>query len=264
MDAPADSLKKTIAGYWDGRSGGFERMQGIRSRLQKEAWTGFLARTVGEATKATETPKAVLDVGTGTGFLALLLAEMGHRVKALDLSPGMVEQARRNAAERGLNVEIAVADGESLPEPDAAYDVLVNRNVLWTLPRPDQAVADWKRVLKPGGLLVVIDGDWFDNPFSYRAKRFLGHTLVAVTRFENLWARERRLRQGYDGGFEQSLPLKAPGNRQKFPRLLSEAGFAGVEVRDMPEVDRAEKAGKPFLARLNLPHRFFAVIGRKP
>src|SRR6185436_19149962 len=188
MDATADSLKKTIAGYWDGRSAGFERMQGIRNRLQKEAWTGFLARTLGEA------PKTVLDVGTGTGFLALLLAGMGHRVKALDLSPGMVEQAQRNAAERGLTLEIAVADGESLPEPDGTYDVLVNRNVLWTLPRPEQAVADWKRVLKPGGLLVVIDGDWFDNPFSSRAKRFLGHMLVAVIRFENLWAQERRLR----------------------------------------------------------------------
>jgi ubiquinone/menaquinone biosynthesis C-methylase UbiE len=258
MDAPADSLKKTIAGYWDGRSAGFERMQGIRNRLQKDAWTGFLARTVGEA------PKAVLDVGTGTGFLALLLAGMGHRVKALDLSPGMVEQARRNAAERGLNVELGVADGESLPEPDAAYDVLVNRNVLWTLPRPEQAVADWKRVLKPGGLLVVIDGDWFDNPFSYRAKRFLGHMLVAVIRFENLWARERRLRQGYDGGFGESLPLKGPGNRRKFPSLLSAAGFADVEVLDMPQVDRAEKAGKPFAARLNLPHRFFAVVASRP
>jgi ubiquinone/menaquinone biosynthesis C-methylase UbiE len=259
MDATADSLKKTIAGYWDGRSASFERMQGIRNRLQKEAWKGFLARTLGEA------PQTVLDVGTGTGFLALLLAEMGHRVKALDLSPGMVEQTQRNAAERGLNVEVAVADGESLPEPDAAYDVLVNRNVLWTLPKPDQAVADWKRVLKPGGLLVVIDGDWFEKPFSYRAKRFLGHTLVAVTRFENLWARERRIRQGYDGGgFEQSLPLKGPGNRRKFPALLSAAGFTGVEVRDMPEVDRAEKAGKPLAARLNQPHRFFAVVARKP
>ncbi|MEA2604661.1 MAG: hypothetical protein QOF89_5653 [Acidobacteriota bacterium] len=261
MDAPADSLKKTIAGYWDGRSGGFERMQGIRNRQQKEAWTGFLVRTLG---KTLEPPKAVLDVGTGTGFLALLLAEMGHRVKALDLSPGMVEQARRNAAERGLTAEFAVADGESLPEPDAAYDVLVNRNVLWTLPRPDQALADWKRVLKPGGLLLVIDGDWFDNPFSYRAKRFLGHTLVAVTRFRNLWAEERKLRQGYDGGFGQALPLKGPGNRRKFPSLLSAAGFTGVEVLEMPEVDRAEKAGKPFAARLNLPHRFFAVVGHKP
>ncbi|HEX3553839.1 MAG TPA: methyltransferase domain-containing protein [Thermoanaerobaculia bacterium] len=258
MEASGESLKKTIAGYWDGRSEGFERMQGIRSRQQREKWTQFLASTVGEA------PKRVLDVGTGTGFLALLLAGLGHGVKGLDLSPGMVEQARRNAVERGLAAEFAVGDAESLPEPDAAYDVLVNRNVLWTLPHPEAAVADWQRVLKPGGLVVVIDGDWFDAPFSYRAKRFLGHLLVAATRFENLWAVERKLRQGYDGGFGEELPLKGPGNRQKFPRLLAAAGFVDVQLRPMPQVDRAEKAGWALAKRLNQPHEFFAVVARKP
>ncbi|HSS51163.1 MAG TPA: methyltransferase domain-containing protein [Thermoanaerobaculia bacterium] len=258
MEASADPLKKTIAGYWDGRSAGFERIQGIRNRLQKEGWTGFLSRTVGEP------PKVVLDVGTGTGFLALLLAEMGHRVKGLDLSPGMVEQSQRNAAERGLPAEFAVGDAESLPEPDAAYDVLVNRNVLWTLPRPEKAVADWKRVLKPGGLLVVIDGDWFDNPLHYRVKRFLGHLLVLVLRFQNLWAVERKLRSGYDGGFDYALPLKGPGNQMKFPRILAEAGFTDVQLRLMPEVDRAENAAKTFIMRLNQPHEFFAVVARKP
>jgi ubiquinone/menaquinone biosynthesis C-methylase UbiE len=258
MEASADPLKKTIAGYWDGRSAGFERIQGIRNRLQKEGWTGFLSSTVGEP------PKTVLDVGTGTGFLALLLSEMGHRVKGLDLSPGMVEQARRNGAERGLTAEFAVGDAELVPEPDAAFDVLVNRNVLWTLPRPEKAVADWLRVLKPGGLVVVIDGDWFENPPAYRIKRFLGHLLVAVIRRENLWAAERKLRAGYDGGFGQDLPLKGPGNRRKFPRLLAEAGFTDVQVRLMPEVDRAEKAAKSLAMRLNQPHKFFAVVARKP
>ena len=258
MEASVDSLKKTIAGYWDGRSETFERMQGIRNRLQREKWTEFLAGTVGEP------PKRVLDVGTGTGFLALLLAGLGHSVKGLDLSPGMVEQAQRNAAERGLAAEFAVGDAESLPEPDAAFDVLVNRNVLWTLPRPEAAVADWQRVLKPGGLIVVIDGDWFDTSFSYRAKRFLAHLLVAVTRFQNLWAIERRLRQGYDGGFGEELPLKRPGNRQKFPRLLAAAGFVDVRLRPMPEVDRAEKSSLSLAMRLNQPHEFFAVVARKP
>ncbi|HEX4959308.1 MAG TPA: class I SAM-dependent methyltransferase [Thermoanaerobaculia bacterium] len=258
MEASVDSLKKTIAGYWDGRSGAFEHQQGIRNRVQKAAWMGFLASAVGEA------PKSVLDVGTGTGFLALLLAELGHRVKGLDLSPGMVEQARHNGAERGLQAEFAVGDAEILPEPDAAYDVVVNRNVLWTLPRPESALADWKRVLKPGGLLVVIDGDWFDNPFPYRVKRFLGHLLVAVTRFENLWAVERKLRGGYDDGFGKELPLKGPGNRKKFPQLLAAAGFTGVELRRLQDVDRAEKTGWPLAMRLNQPSEFFAVLARKP
>jgi ubiquinone/menaquinone biosynthesis C-methylase UbiE len=257
METQADSVKEPIAGYWDGRSEGFERMQGIRGRPQKAAWAGFLAREVG-----TE-PKAVLDLGTGTGFLALLLAEMGHRVKGLDLSPGMVEQARRNAAERGLSAVFEVGDAESPAEPDAAYDVLVTRNVLWTLPGPEAALADWKRVIKPGGRLVLVDGDWFDSPLSYRLQRALGHLLLLVFGFQNPWARERRLRQGYDGAFARKLPLKGPGNRERFPRLVGEAGFVEVRLLEMPVINRAERAGKRLVGRLIQPHRFFAVVARK-
>ena len=67
-----------------------------------------------------------------------------------------------------------------------------------------------------------------------------------------------------DGGFDDALPLKGPGNREKFPRILAEAGFTDVQVRLMPEVDRAEKATKPLAMRLNQPHEFFAVVARKP
>ena len=257
MGTPAEPLKQTIANYWDGRSGTFERMQGIRTRLQKQAWLGVLSRALGSA------PKSVLDVGTGTGFLALLAAELGHHVKGLDLSPGMLDQARRNASERDLAVAFESGDAETLPEPDGIYDALINRNVLWTLPRPERAVAEWKRVLKPGGLLVVVDGDWFDDRFSYRAQRFLGHLLFLVTRFKNPWAGEKRLRQGYDGGFDQELPLKGPGNRQRFPQLISAAGFTDVQVIDLPEVDRAERMGKSLTGRLIMPQRFFAVLAKK-
>lgn len=258
MESTGEPLKRTIANYWDGRSGTFERLQGIRNRLQKQAWLGLLSREIGEG------PKSVLDVGTGTGFLALLAAELGHRVKGLDLSPGMIGQARRNAEERDLAATFEIGDAEILPEMDAAYDVLINRNVLWTLPRPESALADWKRVLKPGGTLLVVDGDWFDDSFSYRAQRFLGHLLVLFTQFRNPWAREKGLRQGYDGGFDQGLPLKGPGNRQRFPRLIAEAGFTDVRLIELPEVNRAERVGKRLAGRLIMPQKFFAVVARRP
>ena len=258
MEAPAEPLKETIAGYWDGRSVDFERQQGIGSRAQKQAWTGFLNRVIGPD------PKSVLDVGTGTGFLALLASGMGHEVKGLDLSPGMVEKARHFAAERGLTATFGTGDAESLPEPDGSYDVLINRNVIWTLPRPEKALADWQRVLKPGGTLVVVDGDWFDNPMSYRVKRFLGYVLTAATTFRNPWAMEKKLRQGYDGGFDQALPLKGPGNQQRIPRLIAEAGFTDVRLLEMPVVNRAMRVGRKLSTRLSQPHLFFAVVARKP
>jgi ubiquinone/menaquinone biosynthesis C-methylase UbiE len=256
--AGAEPFKATLATYWNDRSGNFEREQGIRNALQKQAWLGFLSRAVGKE------PKSVLDVGTGPGFLALLLAGLGHRVRGLDLSPGMVAQAQRLAAERGLDAAFDVGDAESLPEPDASYDVLVSRNVLWTLPHPERALADWRRVLKPDGLLVVVDGDWFDKSFSYRLQHHLGHFIVSVVRFRNSWAAERRRRQGYDREFDANLPLKSAGNRQRIPRLVAEAGFADVRLLELPEINRAEKAGMPLAQRLIQPHRFFAVVARRP
>jgi len=253
-----EPFKTTLASYWDDRSRGFDREQGIRNPRQRQAWLGFLSSTVG-----TE-PQTVLDVGTGPGFLALLLAELGHRVRGLDLSPGMVAQARRIAAERGLAAAFDVGDAESLPEADASYDVLVSRNVLWTLPHPEKALADWRRVLRSGGLLVVVDGNWFDDSLGYRAQHFLGHLIVSVIRFKNSWAAERRLRQGYDREFDANLPLKSPGNRQRIPRLIAEAGFIDVRLLDLPVVNRAERAGKRLAERLLRPHRFFAVVARRP
>lgn len=254
----ATDLKQRIAGYWDQRSKGFEREQGVRTARQKEAWLAFLRQATGGERRR------ILDVGTGTGFLALLLAELGHDCHGLDLSPGMVAEAQENARARGLAATFAVGDAESVQSENGSYDVLVNRNVLWTLPRPEKALADWLRLLKPGGRLLVIDGDWFDDRFVYRLKRFLGNLLIAVSQRRNPWAASRRIRQGYNAGFEADLPLMRPGNRKTMPRLIQEAGFADVRVVPMREVDAAEKASKRLAGRLINPHEFFAVLATRP
>ncbi len=186
-----DDLKRRIADYWTWRSQGFERAQGVRNQAQKRAWLDFLRAAAGAA------PLAALDVGTGTGFLALLLAELGHDCKGIDLAPGMVEQARDLARQRGVAVRFEVGDAESLAEADAAYDLVISRNLLWTLPDPRRALLDWRRVLKPGGRLLLVDGDWFDQRPSYRLQKFLGNLWIALTRLRNPWAEERRVRREY-------------------------------------------------------------------
>ncbi|HVT57966.1 MAG TPA: class I SAM-dependent methyltransferase [Thermoanaerobaculia bacterium] len=252
---PAEpDLKEKIADYWNWRSGDFERRQGVRNQVQKRAWLAFLGTVAGDP------PRTVLDVGTGTGFLALLLAELGHRCKALDLSPAMLEQARQTARQRGLELCFDVGDAESLPEADAAYDVVISRNVLWTLPDPERALCDWRRVLKPGGRLVIVDGDWFDKRLSYRLQRFAGNLWLALTRFTNPWAAERRLRRDYASRLPPDLPMMRPGNREKMPKLVAACGFADVRTLPMREVDAAEKADKTLMQRLIFPHRFFAVV----
>jgi SAM-dependent methyltransferase len=104
-------------------------------------------------------PRRILDVGTGPGIMAFLLAGMGHRVMAIDLSEGMLRQARANAALLDLDLEFQQGDAENLAFPDCAFDGLVSRLVLWNLPNPGRAILEWCRVLRPGGVLLIVDVD---------------------------------------------------------------------------------------------------------
>ena len=82
---------------------------------------------------AGDAPIDVLDMGCGTGFLALEFAALGHHATGADFSEQMIERARVKAAERSLEVRFDVADAENLPYPDGSFDLLIERHVVWTL-----------------------------------------------------------------------------------------------------------------------------------
>ena len=94
----------------------------------------------------------VLDVGTGTGVVAITAARAGAHVTALDLTPELLEQARDNAriAQRD-DIVWTEGDAEDLPYADAAFDVVVSQFGHMFGPRPDVVMAQMRRVLKPGG-----------------------------------------------------------------------------------------------------------------
>jgi SAM-dependent methyltransferase len=99
----------------------------------------------------------VLDLGCGTGSLALLAAGAGHRVLGVDLSPRMVEQAR---AKLGGAATVVAGDAADPPVGDRRFDAVLVRHVVWTLPDPAAALARWVALLRSGGRLVLVEGRW--------------------------------------------------------------------------------------------------------
>lgn len=99
-----------------------------------------------------------LEIGAGTGFFLLNLVQAGvvdpGGAKVTDISPGMVEVARRNAGRLGLSVEGRVADAESIPYDDASVDLVVGHAVLHHVPDVEAALREVLRVLRPGGRFV--------------------------------------------------------------------------------------------------------------
>lgn len=105
----------------------------------------------------------VLEIGCGTGVLTRVLGQREDlaSVTGTDLAPSLVAQAEVEAAAVGLSkVSFQVADARELPFPDAAFDAVVMDSVLVHVPGPERALAETRRVLRPGGVLAAFEGDY--------------------------------------------------------------------------------------------------------
>jgi ubiquinone/menaquinone biosynthesis C-methylase UbiE len=153
----SDPVKQQVAAHWGRRAANFDEDFGhsIRTEPERAAWDRIL-----DLVLAGRKTLDALDVGCGTGFLSLELATRGHRVTGVDFAPAMLAEARRKAAERGAAIRFEEADAEQLPFSAGSFELLVSRHVLWTLPHPEAAIDEWIRVLRPGGRLAVIDGQF--------------------------------------------------------------------------------------------------------
>ena len=198
-------------------------------------------------------------MGTGAGFLALLFAEMGHEVTGVDLSSGMLEKAKHNAENMGLEVDFFYGDAENLPFEDNSFDLVVNKFLLWTLPQPSCAVREWKRVLKPGGRIFAIDGDWFDPRLRRQIKRMVSELIERYVK-KNC---NSLIFKNHYGPIKKSLPLFEEISPENASFLFSETGFVNTEVDPLLEVQKFKKNRQSFPQRLLGNNSIFLISGQK-
>ena len=158
--------------YWTGRAASYSEVNQLElATQQRRKWSDCLhAEIVRQFPGRAPESLRVLEAGTGPGFFAILLRELGYDVTAIDLTPAMLEEAKKNAGELAGRICWMEMNAEALDFADATFDVVVSRNLTWNLPHPDKAYAEWARVLKPGGLLLNFDANWYAYLFDDEAQ----------------------------------------------------------------------------------------------
>jgi SAM-dependent methyltransferase len=129
---------------------------------QKQGWAHFAPlelQTIPCAAKLVKRAgvragQRVLDVACGTGVVSITAARLGARVSGLDLTPELLERARENSRLAGVEIDWQEGDVEKLPFADASFDAVLSQFGHIFAPRPEVAIAEMLRVLKPGGTIA--------------------------------------------------------------------------------------------------------------
>ena len=182
-----ESLKTRLKSMW---------MAGDFGQVAKYIETGaeeFIARL------ALEPGVRVLDVACGSGNLAIPAARAGAVVTGVDIAPNLLEQARARAESEGLTIQFDEGDAESLPYPDAAFDVVVSMYGAMFAPRPHLVAAELVRVCRGGGRIAL--ANWTPAGFIGQMFKLTGRHVPPPPGMPSpvLWGDEATVRERLGG-----------------------------------------------------------------
>lgn len=252
-----DHLKEDIRDYWSRRSQTFDLAFGHRipEGPEFDAWAAAIRAHLGPE------PRHVLELACGTGEVTRLLLSLGHEVTALDFSEAMLSVARRkHAGAKGLR--FLLADAENPMEPDESYDAIVCRHLVWTLTTPEQAFAEWYRMLKPGGMLLFFDGDWAAPT---RLGRLASRAIAILDRLIGTDPHYDGAMGERHSSIMQRLPFGDGLTVERVVPLLEAAGFRDMMIGSQAPIARAQRRTADLRNTLRtLLYRRFILCCRKP
>jgi ubiquinone/menaquinone biosynthesis C-methylase UbiE len=255
------SLRDEIRDFWSARAATFDESVGheIFSEAERRGWHRLIRKHLGEGGG-----RAALDLASGTGVISHLMHDMGFRVTGADWSEPMLAMARAKAAKRKADIRFVMRDAENTMEPRGAYDVIINRHLVWTLVDPKAAFAEWLALLKPGGKLLIIDGNMGKPSWVGRATAMLARVtgnpgLTSRRQMDPaMEARHRSIRSRVY--FSDEMPATS------VTALLAEAGFVDLVVdRRLIDIHWAQALKMPLLRALDrLAQDRYAISATKP
>ena len=184
--------------FWDKNAGRYDRFM----RKDRAAYDEMCAH-IRTGVKA----KTVLELATGTGLIAKNIVNAAAHIEATDASAEMIVEARRD--NRSAKLHFSVQDMFRLPYADKSFDVVIVSNALHIVPQPEKALAEIRRVLKDGGVLIAPTFTHAENSFSGKVRAFF--MRLAGFPLHSRWTSEEYLRFLRQNGWtvRKSAVLKA-------------------------------------------------------
>ena len=252
-------LAEKIVKAWDLSAKGYSKKCVIDDFVSpgKDTWTEILTSLVPRDGNLN-----ILDVGTGPGVFATLLSLAGHNVTGIDISEEMIKEARENAARCGANPTFTIMDSQNITFEAESFDMIVSRNVMWIMEEPEKTYANWLRILKPGGRVVVFDGGHparskedfvpdhgFDREEEY--ERRFGEPMP-LSFEKNQWEIAR--------GWKRELPLTYVARPEWDIDAMKRVGYVNVKWEDVNDKTNYNEK----LEFLNKGRVFMCIQGDKP
>ena len=230
--ATPEHIKDVNTRYHDAAAGEYDAKWGIdfgaigqkqvRLKLVK-ALGGLKGRSFGDG----------LEIGSGTGYFSLNLLQLGviERLTATDISPGMLSRLSATAEALGLEAETVATEAEELPFEDESFDIVFGHAVLHHIPDLDRAFAEFRRVLRPGGMIAFCgEPSRYGDRLAALPKR--AGAIVAPAWRELLRAQRRavpEVEQSHGHALEGEVDVHAFAPTD-LRRLLRESGFEDRRV----------------------------------